>query len=338
MKKLLLPLAVAAALPVSAFADVTVYGKANVSFQSSVKGKDTAVTEEDSYSELKSNASRIGVKGKHEISDSLKAIYKFEYETCIDDGDCKGQTFTQRNIYAGLEGGFGQVIAGNFDTPLKKAQKKVDLFNDLDGDIKNVITDNDKRKGNSVQYSTGKLMGDFKLAVDYINAEVDDNDVDNGVSAAFAWDTKPVYLAIAFDQNVRAQDADVVRLVGQFNFGAFQIGALYEMDTKSETGMDDAEVDSYMASVKWNLNKQWALKLQGGAAAGTECTVDSPAECNDTSDRDGTSVSLGADYKMAKNTKAFAFYTMHDYDTETEAVKTSGGNLSTFGVGLEVKF
>ena len=57
MKKALLPLAIAAALPMSALADVTVYGKANVSLQSTdEKG--------DRTTELVSNASRIASKAK----------------------------------------------------------------------------------------------------------------------------------------------------------------------------------------------------------------------------------------------------------------------------------
>lgn len=77
MKKALLPLAIAALLPISAFADVTVYGKANVSFQSADEGG-------DSVTELVSNASRIGLKGSEDLGNGLKAIYRFEYQTAID--------------------------------------------------------------------------------------------------------------------------------------------------------------------------------------------------------------------------------------------------------------
>ncbi|KKL20124.1 hypothetical protein LCGC14_2458570, partial [marine sediment metagenome] len=49
-------LAVLSGLSCPAFADVDVYGKANVSVQSSDDG-------EGSFSEIKSNASRIGFKG-----------------------------------------------------------------------------------------------------------------------------------------------------------------------------------------------------------------------------------------------------------------------------------
>ena len=62
----------ALALSGSALAnDVTVtpYGKINVTYQSTEDGSLNG-------NELKSNASRFGLKGKAKLSDSLKAIYK----------------------------------------------------------------------------------------------------------------------------------------------------------------------------------------------------------------------------------------------------------------------
>ena len=61
-------------------AAVQFYGKANVSINH------TDASNSDTL-KLNSNASRIGVKGSYEVSEGLKAIYKFEYETFIDDGD-----------------------------------------------------------------------------------------------------------------------------------------------------------------------------------------------------------------------------------------------------------
>ena len=138
MRKALLPVAIAAVLPLSALADATIYGKANVSFQSTDEGG-------DSITEVVSNASRIGFKGSESLSDGLKAIYKFEFEVQVDDGEKDDKTFTQRNIYVGLQSDSkGTVIIGKFDTPLKVAQKKVDLFSDLEGDIKSILSKNEK--------------------------------------------------------------------------------------------------------------------------------------------------------------------------------------------------
>ena len=153
MKRKLLPLAIGAAvaMPGLAFAEPTVYGKVNVSFENHDldNGDDSA----DQW-ELNSNASRLGVKGSEKISDNLSAVYKLEYEVAVDDGS---DVFKQRNIYGGFKGGFGQIIVGKFDSPLKVAQGKVDQFNDMsDGDLKNVVT-GENRESNLIQYSTPNL-------------------------------------------------------------------------------------------------------------------------------------------------------------------------------------
>ena len=79
--------------------DGKVYGKANLS----------VVSQDDGGSDewnLNSNASRLGLKGATKISDGLEVVYQAEYEVCIDSGSCKGQTFKQRNTFAGLKGNF----------------------------------------------------------------------------------------------------------------------------------------------------------------------------------------------------------------------------------------
>ena len=102
--------------------DGAVYGKVNVSIVNADSG--------DDQWELNSNASRLGVKGKTEISDGLYAIYKAEFEMCVDDGDCKGQTLTQRNIIGGIQGKYDYLSIANIvgaQNILKKPFSAVEL-------------------------------------------------------------------------------------------------------------------------------------------------------------------------------------------------------------------
>lgn len=306
MKKALLPLAIAALLPISAFADVTVYGKANVSFQSADEGG-------DSVTELVSNASRIGLKGSEDLGNGLKAIYRFEYETQIDDGDKGGETFTQRNIYVGLQGGFGQVIAGKFDTPLKKAQNKVDLFSDLEGDIKSVLTKSENRTSNTIQYATPKSLGPVKAKFAFIASE--DDNVDNGISSSIAYDQDGIYLALAYDQDVEQEGVDVVRAVGQFKVGSAQIGLLWEDQDAGSSSLRDG--DGFVASLKFKASKEIALKAQYGQS--------------DIAYEDAKTWSLGMDYKLSKKTKLFGYYTHEESDSFSD-------DNDYAGVGIEMKF
>jgi predicted porin len=308
MKKTALSLAIAAVLPAFANAEKVevempnFYGKVNVSVQNTQEG-------DDSISELVSNASRLGVKGKIALNHGLEGIYQLEYETQVDDGDKSGQTFSQRNIFAGVKGGFGQVIVGKFDTPFKKAQKKIDLFNDLEGDIKSAISAHDNRTSNTIQYSTPKMAG-LVATVAHIASE--DETVNDGTSSSLTFSQKNVYAAIAYDTDV--EDAtDALRLVAQYSVSDFTFGALWEQDN---TEGSDNEKEGWVYSASYKLNSDIKLKAQYGES--------------DIVKDNAETYSLGADYKLAKNAKAFAFVTDEAFGDDS--------SKEYYGVGLEYKF
>ncbi len=309
MKKTALSLAIAAVLPAFANAEKVevempeFYGKVNVSIQNTQEEGDGSI------SELVSNASRLGVKGKIELNHGLEGIYKLEYETQVDDGDKDGQTFTQRNIYAGIKGGFGQIIAGKFDTPFKKAQNKIDLFNDLEGDIKSAISAHDNRTANTVQYSTPKMSG-LVATVAHIASE--DEKVNDGTSSSLTFTQKNVYAAIAYDTDVEA-DTDALRLVAQYSMADFTVGALWEQDN---TEGSDNDKEGWVYSASYQLNSDIKLKAQYGES--------------DIKKDNAETYSLGADYKLAKNAKAYAFVTDETFGDDT--------SNDYYGIGLEYKF
>lgn len=308
MKKTALSLAIAAVLPAFANAEKvevempSFYGKVNVSVQNTQEG-------DDSISEVVSNASRLGVKGKIELKHGLEGIYKLEYETQVDDGDKGGQTFAQRNIFAGIKGGFGQVIVGMFDTPLKKAQKKIDLFNDLEGDIKSAITKSDKRKEDSIQYSTPKMSG-LVATVAHIASE--DETLNDGTSSSLTFTQDNIYAAIAYDTDVNI-DTDVLRLVAQYSMSDFTVGALWEQDNRAGS---DNDVEGWVYSASYKLNSDIKLKAQYGES--------------DIVKDNAKTYSLGADYKLGKGAKAYAFVTDEEYGDDS--------SKEYYGVGLEYKF
>lgn len=357
MKKALLPLLIASLVPAAAFADVTVYGKANVALQSSDKNVG------GTFTEVVSNASRIGLKGSESINDDLKVIYQFEYQTRVDDGSnsqtctatstsvtttpaattkttttcsVSGQTFSQRNIYVGLKGSGGTAMIGMFDTPLKVAQEKVDLFNDYIGDIQTVLQGETRAK-NIIQYST-PAFNDITGNIAYVNSEADTTgtaivngqtvsaSTKDGYSASIAYSTKTVYLALANDHNVTNAgnktlvasgfDTDILRAVGRFNVGPVVLGAMW---SNYDNGVIDE--DGYMLSAQWNVNDKWALKVQNASSdmvqLGTEQT------------------SLGVDYKLSKAAKVFGYYTVVE---DERAAVASRADDKYLAVGLELNF
>ena len=318
MRKLLLTLAILVT-PYSLASgpiDGKVYGKANLSVVNQDFG---------SYDEwaLNSNASRLGIKGKTEISEGLEIVYQAEYEVCIDSGDCKGQTFKQRNTFVGIKSGFGMVWAGKHDTPTKLSQKKIDLFNDLEGDMKNTF-EGENRLSNVIGYSSPTING-FTTSVAMIPAEGEDvnqdgqNDtsLNDGMSYSISYSKDKMYLAISGDQDIDKQD--LIRLVGQYQIDALKLGVMYQ---QNEDNLGTKDESGYFVSAAYKLDNNITLKAQYGTI---EDDVDGDKE---------QTLSLGADYKLAKNTKIFAFYT----NNTDSAVDSNDDEFSALGIGMEHKF
>jgi predicted porin len=293
-----------------------VYGKANLSLVDQDSG-------DTSGWNLNSNASRLGIKGESKISEELAVVYQVEYEVCIDSGDCKGQTFKQRNTFLGLKGNFGMVWAGKHDTPTKLAAKKVDLFNDLEGDIKNAF-EGENRVSNVVAYRSPKMNG-FSATLAMIPAEGEDVDQDgqddtglkDGLSYSINYTKDNLYLAIAGDQDIDEQD--LVRMIAQYQIDALTLGFLYQQNQDNLGAKDES---GYFFSAAYSLNPDITLKAQYGEI---EDDIDGDKE---------QTLSLGADYKLAKNTKTFIFYT----DNTDSEVGLSEDAFTAFGIGMEHKF
>jgi predicted porin len=294
------------AISVSTYAaDVTIYGKANVSVQSSDEGEGT-------FTEVKSNASRIGFKGTHKLSDDLTVVYKAEFQVDLDGDSDKGDSITDRNQYIGLKGNFGEVLLGKNDTVLKQSQGKVDLFSDLNGDIKS-LWKGENRMADTITYKSNKFNG-FQLGVTYV-AE-DSVDGEDATSIALMYGDKAlkkskIYAAVAVDSEMKGYD--VTRFTVQGKLSGFTLGAMLQNQEQVSTGQ---EMDGFLASAKYSIDS-WTLKAQMQTA-----------EFDGGDDKSG--VTVGADYKLAKNTKLYTFYTTFDMD--------SGADEDYLAAGIEYKF
>ena len=298
--------ALLSSLSMSAFAaDVDIYGKANLSLQSSDEG-------EGSFTEVKSNASRIGLKGTHDLGDGLTVIYKAEFQVDLDGDSAKGDSITDRNQYVGLAGSFGEVLLGKNDTMLKQSQGKVDLFSDLNGDIKN-LWKGENRMADTISYKSPKF-NDFRVGVTYI-AE-DSVDAEDGVSVAVFYGDKKlkkskVFASVAVDSEVKGYD--ITRATVQGKVGGVVLGAMLQTQEKID---GSAEMDGYMVSAKYKMDKV-TFKGQYQAA-------------NFDGGDDKSGITVGADYSLAKSTKVYTFYTSFDMD--------SGEDQDYLAAGIEYKF
>ncbi|MCG7555035.1 porin [Pseudoalteromonas sp. Of11M-6] len=307
LTKTALALSLLSAFTFQANAEVDVYGKANVSVQSSDDGA-------GSVTEIKSNASRFGFKGSEKLDSGLEVIYKLEFQVDVSDADSKGDkdNITARNQYVGLKGNFGEVVIGRNDTALKQSQGKLDQFNDLEGDIK-VLFKGENRLGDSISYKSPSFNG-FRVLGSFI-AE-DSEEGENGFSTALTYGDaglkeSTIYAAIAADSEVNGYDT--VRFTVQGKVADFKLGAMYQTQEKVD---GSAEADGYLLNAAYKLGNA-TLKAQYQV-------IDF-----DAGDKvDG--VSAGVDYKLAKNAKVYGFYSTFDADNQVEK--------DYLGLGIEYKF
>ncbi len=278
---------------------LTVYGKVNVTAQSSDEGA-------GSFSELKSNASRFGIKGDTALENDLTLIYQLEWEVDPSD-EANEKNIKARDQFIGLKGSFGTIKAGRNDSSLKLAQGKIDLFNDYEADLK-TLWKGENRVNNSLVYIT-PAFNQFTVAITHIMEESPEGK--SGQSIALNYgddglkDTK-LFATVAIDNDVNGYDA--TRVMAQYKFNSYKFGAGVHQQESTTTSVKE---DGWLANVAYSLNK-YELKLQ----------------YQTLEENDG--ISVGADYKISKDTKLVAWYSSFDFETKLDS--------SYLAFGLEHKF
>lgn len=326
MKKKLIALAVAGSLaaPMLAQAAPTVYGKVHLSY-GSVEEKSGGTTTTDNV-QMRSHASRVGVKGDRDLGNGLSAIYKFEWQVDYEQGTDAG--FDRRNMYAGLKGSWGEVRFGRHDTPLKMAQGKFDLFGDTDADLKNAGDQDGENRLDNVAAYLGK-SGNIKYAIALIPAEGDGTASGDGaadtISASIAYEDGPLYVALAqdsYDDTAGQTENSLTRVIGTYKMGDMQLGLMYQtgVEAATTTGNEEDWLGVSFSSKFGGKNK---FKIQ-------YITV----EDNAATRREGTLLGVGIDHKFDKKTTGYVMYS----SLEEELGGVTDVENTFLGAGLVLKF
>lgn len=308
-KKLLAAVAaVAATMAASAAgaAEVTteVYGRAHVTV-------DVLDNGDDSGANVSSNSSRIGFRADTEVAPGLKGKMQLEQEVRFDHS---GGNFATRDSFVGLEGGFGGIRLGFFDTPLKKVRGAVDLFGDQLGDMRNLTRlnrvagyagDFDTRFQNGIHYYTPSFNG---LSADLhysTNTDTDTNPVSDEATAyslGLAYKTKELYVGIAHEQQEARADSVATRLGASYAMGDLKLVALYQMATLKVDGQPDLDVDTYGLGASYKIGEKTTVKGQYLMLS------------EDRDDADASMLAVGADYALSKAFRLLFVYAMTDND------------------------
>ena len=362
MKKNILATAVAAlvAVPFAASADTTLFGQ----IETSVDALSADSGANDSAIALSSNSSRIGIKGAHDFGNGLKGIYHAEWGIA-GTGDEKD--LSQRNRFVGLSGGFGTVLFGKHDTPLKIVGRKADLFWSTQlGQNRSLVAGQDNgvpgqgwdlRPNNVIAYVSPKL-GPVTIIAAYVtdhtlagaSAPIAENNDNDAVSVLAMGKVGPVFAAVGYEAHnisdavktalgAGETTASAVRLTLSGDIGPIKLVGFYQDATDQGflTG-NDRTIYGLGAAFKSGSNTFKGQFYQ--------------ADDNDLqgADSGATLAAIGWDHSLSKSTAVYAQYAQVDNDKNAKFAlggaghgsKTkpavAGETVSGVSLGIRLKF
>jgi len=320
-----------------------IYGKVHMSIDYSDRDVDGVTNDGMSIS---NNSSRLGFKGELPAG-KMKLIYQYEQGVELDSGN--GGLAT-RNSYAGLKGGFGQLIAGHHDTPFKKLGSTWGIFSDTVGDRRTILGASysdgnqlNERAKNAVMYSfkNKKLLIQAMHAVDGedTNAgEVDDNDITMS-GMAIHYTKGKIWAGLATEVwkgHSKAGDVSAIRAAISYKSASAKVGLIFETI--------DSDTDAQWKRSAFGINV-----LMGMGEGDFRAHLLMAGDADGTSDTGARNISLGYFHNLDKTKKVYLAYSATSNDSNAsfqgvdgghgDEVKTeAGGSPSSISAGLEFKF
>lgn len=217
---------------VSASDLIDFYGKLDISYDALDPGEER----------WQNNVSRVGVRGGLALSEETRLLYQLEQGIDpVHGGLTRDTFFSMRNTFVGVEHErFGKLMVGTYDSPLKLAQGKIDVFNDHLGDIQTLFA-GEIRARDSISY-TSPLLGDIVTArLLFVPA---DDDFGNSHSLSLEYDKGGVFWAFAADIDMRKNDQRVARTMVHDSFRAtlvvpfeaWQLGTMIQTSRLDDPG------------------------------------------------------------------------------------------------------
>ena len=329
MNKKLIALAVAGATfaPIVAAQTanpVTLYGRIWV-MANSMKATSGATTL-STRTTIVDESSLIGVRGTEDLGGGLKAWFQLESSAPPDAG---GGTFGSRNSGVGLQGGFGTVVLGRWDSPFKLSAIFVDPYgqNTIGNQLSIINTgDFNRRENNMIQYWTPNMSGFSARFMYGANEGKTATANPNNVSFSLDYAAGPFRINYAREEHKDTRGNVVTagvkekgdNLSATFVFGGFKVGALTQrFDATGRT-----KRTAYMGAVTYTTGKHDFMGSYGrnrDGAATVAAGVAKPLEPL------SKMVGLGYNYNFSKRTTFMARYAnMVNNGASSNAMNASG--------------
>ena len=311
MKKRFLVAAVAATLisPLTAQADVKVYGIAHMGIQNV-----DSVGEMDIYS----GTSALGFKGKEDLGGGMTAFFKIETDVNMDDSTNASSTFNMRNTYVGLKGGMGSIKLGTVTSNYKATSPKVDplwrtpvegrgLINTMNSTYAGGKADDRGRMTNALKFASSK-MGGMQMVFNYGMAGTASNVMGLGVH----YKAKDITAFFDYIDRDNAAGDSSMKVGGSYAMGDITVSGQYETpDNDADTATDFIHLNG-----AFSLNDKDTVSVTFG-------------QNSDVS----TGMAVAYIHSMSKRTSVYAAYGDRSADTGATV-----GDDNAMALGIRHKF
>jgi predicted porin len=311
MKKTLFVAAVAALAAAGAQAQstVTIYGRFNVSAESTELNGISA-------KKLENNASRIGFKGSEDLGGGLRANFQLEHGFDASTG-VAASPFWGRQSEVNLAGGFGTVRLGRFTSEAYFATADyISNHNHDTGNSEDKLYAYIGRNQNKVAYRAPTFVKDLSLE---LGVSLPEGVAGQTKTYDFAanYSTGPLALGLGYEKN---DSSNQLGVRGLYEFGSFVAGAYVQRHTDAALG----DQTIYRLTGMYTLGVTEFHLNYGHAGAYSKL-----------SGSDGKQFTAAINYNLSKRTKVYTYYTKTD---DAKRVYGAGGDFKSFALGIRHNF
>jgi predicted porin len=275
-----------------------------------------------------SSNSYLGFRGERKLgSTGLKGIWQIEQAIEIDTGN-EDATFSNRNSFLGLAGGFGTVKLGHMDTIYKEFGAVVGMFGITSGnwmspsEVLSKIPYNTRgsfhvRAANSIQYLSPEFGG-VQFGAQYSPDEVRDDTSNQELwSFGVKYEAGPLYVSLQHeihkDALVASRDTpfaagtdskdQATRLSATYKLGNHTLAADIGQLRWSESGggVDEYKHITWDVGVESKWGGPWRTAIEYVQAQEGSCSLTGGGDCN-TDGLKAQMVALGVAYDLDKQT------------------------------------
>ncbi len=322
-------------------ADVKLYGQLDVSIDSvDVDGGSDDVN-------MGSNRSAVGFKGTEDLGGGLKAFFKVEYQTDVDDagtaagpleddttegGDSDG--WKSRDQYIGLKSeGFGKLTFGMMSTAYKSPASKLDPFYRTRNQARNIGLQSTLHKGrgeegqgratNTVRYDSPNFSGINVFGTYTFDNSEADTENDDPYSLGVSYKGGGIYAFASYITTDTGGDDEATQFGAKYTMGDIAVWGMYEIDGGLISGGagDGADI--------WNIGGSFTMGnnlISVDYAEGDDVDLNGGGKLN-------TSYStwrVGGYHKFSNRTRVYATFAQQDRDAT--------GETDIFSLGMRHNF